>query len=99
MNLTLFMVEDEGLSNVLKYFLFLQQCTEDIIDNSSFTFEDILYSQYYWFVMFKNQFFSSFGYDGGMNQQAFLLLEKICNEQEGNVDWDVIEDIENTIAE
>ncbi|MEH7246903.1 hypothetical protein V7114_09000 [Neobacillus niacini] len=50
-------IEDEGLSKILKYYLFLEQCTDEIIVNSSYTFEDILYSQYYWFVTFKNQYF------------------------------------------
>ncbi len=70
-------VEDEELSKVLNNYLILKQYEQEIVANSSFTYEEILYSQYYWFVYFKNYYFSKFGYDGGMDQQAFLLIENI----------------------
>lgn len=87
-------LEDEELSKLLKYYLFLQQFVQDIITHSSFTHEEILYSQYYWFVHFKKLYFSKVGYDGGMDQQAYLLMEKLSTELEGNVDWHLIEEIE-----
>jgi hypothetical protein len=95
---TLIHIDDEGLSKRLKYHCFLQQCAQEITAKFPFSYEVVLYSQYYWFVNFKNQYFSQFGYDGGMDQQAFLLIEKISNELKGNVDWTLIEDIEKGFA-
>lgn len=86
-------IEDDSLSQLLKYYLFLQQYAEEIIAHFPFTYEEILYSQYYWFVYFKNQYLALVGYDGGMDQQAFLLLENLFNELNGEVDWEVIEAI------
>ncbi len=90
-------VEDEELSKVLNYYLFLKQFEQEIAANFSFTYEVILYSQYYWFVYFKNYYFPKFGYDGGMDQQAFILIEILTNELEGEVDWELIEDIEKQL--
>jgi hypothetical protein len=87
--------EDEELSKVLKYYLFLKQFEPAIIANSTFTYEEILYSQYYWFFTFKEQYSTKVGYDGGMDQQAFLLIKRLCDELEGEVDWGLIEEIEN----
>lgn len=90
-------VEDEELSNVLQYFLFLKQSIQEIVANSSFTYIEVLYSQYYWFVYFKNQYFAKFGYDGGMDQQAFMLMENLTNELDGEVDWELLEEINNEL--
>lgn len=87
------MIEDESLARLLNHFLFLQQYAEKIIANSSYTYEDVLYSQYYWFVGFKNHC-SIVGYDGEMEQQAFFLIENLCNELDGNVDWALLEEID-----
>jgi hypothetical protein len=87
------MLEEERLAKLLDNFLFLQQYAKAIISNSSFTYEEVLYSQYYWFIQFKDQYSAKEGYDGGMEQQAFKLLENLCNELDGNVDWELIESI------
>lgn len=92
---TLIQMEDEDLSKVLKHFWFLQQCEQDIQTHFSFTYEEILYSQYYWFVHFKRQYFIKIGYDGGMEDQSGLLIEKICNELGDAVDWELLEDIDS----
>jgi hypothetical protein len=92
---TLIQIEDEDLSKVLKHYWFLQQCERDIQANFSFTYEEILYSQYYWFVQFKQHYFLKIGYDGGLDDQLGLLIEKICNELGEAVDWQFIEDIDN----
>lgn len=87
-------IDDEGLSKLLKQYWFLQQFAQDIVEKFTFSCNVVLYSQYYWFVNFKNQYFSKVGYDGGMDQQGFLLIEKISNELDGDVDWALIEEIE-----
>ncbi|MFJ5759231.1 hypothetical protein ACIQAA_08800 [Neobacillus sp. NPDC093182] len=95
---TLIHIDDEGLSKLLRQYWFLQQCAQDIVEKFPFSYEVVLYSQYYWFVNFKNQYFLQFGYDGDMDQQKFLLIEKISNELDEDVDWDLIEDIEEQIT-
>jgi hypothetical protein len=43
----------------------------------------MLYSQYYWFVHFKNQYFSKVGLDGGLDQEAIHFVENFVNELKG----------------
>lgn len=90
---TLIPIEDKHLSKLLKYYWFLQQCEQDIQTHFSFTYEEILYSQYYWFVQFKHHYALENGYDGGMEDQASLLIEKISNELGEAVDWNLLEEI------
>ncbi|MBY0148932.1 hypothetical protein [Neobacillus niacini] len=92
---TLIQIEDKDLSKILKHYWFLQQCERDIQAHFSFTYKEILYSQYYWFVQFKHHYFLKIGYDGGLDEQLGLLIEKICNEVGEAVDWQFLEDIDN----
>ncbi|WP_409274861.1 hypothetical protein V1499_06825 [Neobacillus sp. SCS-31] len=47
-------IDDEELEKVLHYFLILKEFSREIAAGYSFTTEQILYSQYYWFIYFKN---------------------------------------------
>ncbi|OCA85789.1 hypothetical protein A8F94_13025 [Bacillus sp. FJAT-27225] len=90
-------VDDEEISRLLNYTLFLEQCVEEIVNSSSFTHETILYSQYYWFVYFKNNYFLKYGYDAGMDDQVILLIENLTYELGDQVDWELIEKIHNEL--
>ncbi|AYA74355.1 hypothetical protein DOE78_02200 [Bacillus sp. Y1] len=90
-------VDDEELSTILHYFLFLKQFIQDIVANSQITYEKVLYSQYYWFIYFKNHYFTKYEYDCGTDQQGFLLIENFTYELEGEVDWELIEKIESQL--
>jgi hypothetical protein len=86
---------DHQLVKTFQHYLFLEQFSTEIIEHFSFTYEDILYSQYYWFVQFKNQYSSKIGYDAGIEQQAFLLLENLSTGLESDIDWKIIQEIES----
>jgi hypothetical protein len=92
---TIITVNDEELTKVLHCFLFLKQYEQDIVDHSSFTYEVVLYSQYYWFVYFKNHYVLIYGYDGGLEDQANLLVENLTNELAGEVNWELLKKIDN----
>ncbi|WP_053360766.1 hypothetical protein [Bacillus sp. FJAT-27251] len=86
-------VDDEELTLLLHYYLFLTQFEQEIAAISSLTYETVLYSQCYWFHMFKKGYFEKFGYDAGMDDEASLLVENLVNELEGEVDWELLERI------
>ena len=88
---------DTSLEKILKHYLFLQQCIEEITSQFSVTKEEVLYSQYYWLVHFKNQYFAKVGYDAGIEQQVFFLMEHLTSELDGDVDWSLLEEIENQL--
>ncbi|WP_043932636.1 hypothetical protein [Bacillus sp. EB01] len=90
-------VDDKEIEKVLHYFLFLQEYKDEIVAGSSFTNEQVLYSQYYWFVYFKNHYFANYGYDGGMDQKAFQLIEELTYKLDGELDWNLLERITNEL--
>lgn len=63
----------------------LQKC-------NTFSEEDLWYSEYYWLLCEKYFQFKKSGYDAGMEQMIFNLLETISNNIE--IDWSVIKDLD-----
>lgn len=90
-------IEDKAVSKLLHDFLFLKQYAEEIPTKSPFTYEEVLYSQYYWFVYFIRRYVKKYGYDAGMEQQASMLLEHLSHELGENIDWEFIEKLENQL--
>jgi hypothetical protein len=55
----------------------------------------IFYNAYYWFVKFSKLYMAKHGYDTGLEQQAFQILENA----DFNIDWVMIEQIEHQVEE
>lgn len=84
-------ISDEELKKYLAYYDFIRN-NENLVlkeDKSS-----IMYSKYYWYTKYKQRYFEVVGYDAGIEQEGFKLLEEIENELEDGVDWDIIQGIE-----
>ncbi|HDR7659991.1 TPA: hypothetical protein QCX68_005590, partial [Bacillus wiedmannii] len=43
---------------------------------------------------YKKRYFEVYGYDAGIEQEGFKLLEELENELEDGIDWVIIQDIE-----
>lgn len=88
-------VNDSELKKYLVYY--------DFINNNIKTLElkedknSILYSKYYWYTKYKQRYFDVVGYDAGIEQEGFKLLEEIENELDDGVDWGIIQKIEDEI--
>lgn len=50
----------------------------------------LLYNRYYWFVRFKTLWQAAHGYDAGLEQQAFKMLENA----DANLDWKLLEELD-----
>lgn len=87
-------IHEQELKRSLYNYLFLKQYIDVLHNQYFFTFEELLYSQYYWFLHFKKKYGARFGSDAGMEQQAFQLLESLTGEME-EIDWGLIEEIES----
>lgn len=85
-------VNDEELKKNLFYYNFLNNNIEKLAlkENKS----KISYSKYYWYIKYKQRYFELFGYDAGIEQEGFKLLEEIENELKDGVDWSRIQKIE-----
>jgi len=88
-------ISDKELQTYLKYihlFKFIETTSNEI--NIEFTMEDLLYSQYYWFIKYKNRYFELYERDEGLEQEAFKMLEDIDLQMQTGIDWSIIESID-----
>ena len=56
--------------------------------------ENLSYSKYYWYVKFKDKYETIYGFDAGIEQQQFKLLEEL-DQRFDNIHWDLLEKIDN----
>lgn len=56
--------------------------------------ENLSYSKYYWYVKFKNKYEAIYGFDAGIEQQQFKLLEEF-DQRFDNIHWDLLGKIDN----
>ncbi|SRR6266404_541917 len=56
--------------------------------------EEILYNSYYWMLKFAKLHAEKHGYDAGMEQRVFKILEQA----DCDVDWSVAEQISNLVG-
>jgi hypothetical protein len=85
-------ITDETLNKTLVYYDFLNNNIETLVlkeDKSK-----IMYSKYYWYTKYKQRYFEVVGYDAGIEQEGYKLLEELENELEEGVDWSIIQEIE-----
>jgi hypothetical protein len=73
----------------LNYLAFSQQSALALIGRADLSQEEILYNRYYWFLKFIKLYMSKHGYDAGLEQQAFKMLEHATCD----IDWSVVEEI------
>ena len=72
------------------YWYFLNEHEEELKVAKDITLETILYSKYYWFSRLTDRFHEVFGFDAGIDQQQFMIVEEM-EQRLDNVDWNFIE--------
>ncbi|BDD13054.1 hypothetical protein FUAX_54860 (plasmid) [Fulvitalea axinellae] len=74
-----------------KYFLILEYFGYKI-DNTAL---EVYYNKYYWFLRHLVQMQNLQGYDAGLEQQEFIILEE--GESYDDINWDIVESISNNL--
>ena len=77
----------------LSRYLLLEHWPE-LFQDDSVTERAVFYSKYYWFKRFAADRADATGYDAGLEQQVFQMLEAPPVE----VDWDLIEEVDRQAA-
>ncbi len=86
--------DDNLYGPALRYsLLFSDPFALNKLDFSHLSGVDVFYNEYYWFLLFTKLHQAKHGYDAGLEQQAFKLLEKAPPD----VDWKMVEEINNRI--
>ena len=88
-------ISDEELKKYLTYYDFISNNIENLISKEDK--RSIIYSKYYWYTKYKQRYFEVAGYDAGIEQEGFKLLQEIENELEDGVDWSIIQEIEESM--
>lgn len=88
-------IEDDDIRTLLDNYLYLTYYQDNVAEQLQIVSKEILfYSRYYWFNKFMKKYFSKYGYDAGIEQQAFEILEQINGCEDIVIDLTVIERIE-----
>jgi hypothetical protein len=87
------LTENYGLS--LKKYIILTNFESAFLKN--YTFLDLFYNRYYYFCMFIQIYQSQYGLSSDLEQQQFKIIETAANNIE-NIDWHIVENIENMVA-
>lgn len=85
-------VSDARLKKALCYYKFLSNNIESLASLEGKS--KVLYAKYYWYTQYKKRYFEVFGYDAGIEQEAYKVLEEIESKLEDGVNWSVIQQIE-----
>jgi hypothetical protein len=72
-----------------RYALFSSDAAISEVGLSQLSAEDAFYNRYYWILVFAKRYRLSHGYDAGMEQQAFQVLESAPT----TIDWSAVEDV------
>jgi len=87
-------VNDDDLKNYLLYFSCVYFFADVLIEeNADITLEDVLYSRYYWFVMYAKRYKDIFKNDLGFDAQESSLISDIDNYFKNEVDRTLIKNI------
>ena len=89
-------IKGTDFRKVVAYTSFLRDKSTELVEiDKGLSLEDVMYSYYYWFCMYKEIYYKKYGKDEGIEQQAFKLLESISLKLQSDIDWKIIEQIEN----
>ena len=88
------------LNKDIEYYMykFLEINKDFILENTNeFVIDDLWYSQYYWFSIIKFKHNKKNGYDAGMEQIQFQLIE-IMQQNGIDINWNIIEEIDQKLS-
>lgn len=90
--ITFYKVPD-NISEYQFLYNFISVNKDFILENcSTFSYEDLCYSEYYWLLCEKYLRYKKADFDVGLEQMLFKLLETISNEID--IDWNIIKALE-----
>lgn len=87
---------DAFLNKLLTYWSFFEEKEDEIQKIAGLSLDTILYSKYYWCTRFAKEFVRLYGYDAGVRQQQYQIVEEIAQRM-NTVNWKLLELIEEAM--
>lgn len=81
---------DKQLNLLYNYWYFLSEYEEYLKVSKNISLEICLYSKFYWFSRLADRFYEVYGFDAGIDQQQFKMIEEM-DQRIDNVDWNLVE--------
>lgn len=88
--------ENQFLNSIYNYCLLFFYKETEITALTGESLEVILYSKYFWLTQYMKKYNAINGYDAGIEQQRFELIEELDQRLE-NVDWDLLQKIDDMV--
>ena len=82
------------LNNLLNNYCFLNARVKDILHNTDYSLEEILYSKYYWFTKYKDLLEIYVGEDPTLFDFQMQIFDQIIGTLKGEVDWPLMQAID-----
>ena len=89
--------ENPYLNSIYNYCLLYFSKEAEIMAFTGESLEVVLYSKYYWFTQYMKKYNETQGYDAGIEQQQFKLIEELDQRLE-NVDWELLHRIDEDMV-
>lgn len=83
---------DKQLEEYLRNYILLEKFIDKFENETEL---NLFYNKYFFFLSYSYTSQKNIGFDAGLEQQEFKILEQ--GEQFKDIDWDVVEDISNRI--
>ncbi|MBQ8680421.1 MAG: hypothetical protein IJ530_11760 [Treponema sp.] len=82
--------EDTALNDFYNCWCFFEEKETEIQNIEKESVDSILYTKYYWFTKFKERYEQLYGFDAGIEQQQYKIIEELQVRMNENLDWNII---------
>lgn len=82
--------EDTALNDFYNCWYFFEEKETEIQNIEKESVDSILYKKYYWFTKFKERYEQLYGFDAGIEQQQYKIIEELQVRMNENLDWNTI---------
>ncbi len=86
--------EDKELNDFFNYWFVFEEKEDDILRLKDESIDSMLYTKYYWCTKYKKRYEELYGYDAGIEQQQYKLIEELQARINETVNWSLLESME-----
>lgn len=86
--------EDKDLNDLYNYWCFFEEKGLEIQKLKNIPIDSILYSKYYWCTKYKHIYERLYGFDAGLEQQQYKIIEELQLRLTENIDWNLLKKTE-----
>ena len=86
--------KDNDLNNFYNYWWCFEKKENEIQNEKNISIDSVLYTKYYWCTRYKEKYEQLYGFDAGIEQQQYKIIEEMQIRLTEYLDWNTINLIE-----